>query len=526
MNNIFKDIANEIPSIINEKKRPILTILKYIDILTNKGKGFIKLDESEDLNKLLKRSFFDGKPDNLLTALNIINSSFNKLSIDKFTNYNLVDEQIDKYESIYEWNITDKFLFTCNRYGNYALKVILRLMNSPKMIQFIGDEYQRYKYILENQIYITDEKSVNNFIYLLLVDIGSEFKNNFFTGEFLYEKFSYYANDKWGINEKNKFTAIFSDPEYLNTNVRITLRSSTNLYNYHKYVLKAIYYANVIVFLTPANFLQTCSIKFKELIEFRNKLKIGNHLRYINYYNINSIYVKKNNFLINSGGLTYFIYDKNYVGNCEMYNNMIDLSKLNVIPTKINNLSIIFYLKEYCEINGSLKVIYDGSTGCFKSDDSRLYSYEKDNIRNIKVVTSIYSKDYNGLKNKGVMFCNFNDIKQHELKNINKWKVLISETCTAAGKGLSHNMIISEPGELYTNTFGVFIVNNLDTAKSLISYLKTNFVNTIIGELKIKNHINKHVLEYIPILPLDRIWDDENIFKFLNIKYENKTINY
>ena len=81
MNNIFKDIANEIPSIINEKKRPILTILKYIDILTNKGKGFIKLDESEDLNKLLKRSFFDGKPDNLLTALNIINSSFNKLSI-------------------------------------------------------------------------------------------------------------------------------------------------------------------------------------------------------------------------------------------------------------------------------------------------------------------------------------------------------------------------------------------------------------------------------------------------------------
>lgn len=518
MDKIINDLIREIPAIENYKHRPLISILKYIDIVSNGNKGFIELSDSEELSqKLLKKGFYNEKIDNLLTALKLINSSFNKSGNDAFTNLDLADSIVDEYEIIYGWHPKNKFLFPCNRYGNFSLKVIIKLMNSSIMKEFIEDDYNRFKYILENQIYIVDEKSVNNFIYLLLTDIGSEFKNNIFTGEFLYDKFVKHAQNEWGINCGNRFTAVFCEPNYIEFNARKkNIRSSTNVYVYQKYALKSVYFSDVVACLMPANWMKTNSNKLQNLSEFRIRIKISNHIRKINYYDIDNNYVNKNKFLMNCGGLSYIIYDSSYTGYCNVNNIMVNLSKIDIIPTNDENLELIYFVKDYCNNNGSLKIIYDGSSGCLKSDDNRLH-YEMDIKNNTKVITSIYSTNFYGNINNGAMFCDSENLGYFEKKNLKKWKVLLPETCTSAGKGLSSNMIISKPGELYTNTFGVFIVKTEESANSLVSYLKTDFVNTIISEIKIKNHINKHILEYIPNIPLDRIWSSQSILEYLNI---------
>ena len=515
MDNILEDLIKEIPAIFKYKDRPLLSILKYIDIVSNGDKGFIELSESEDLSKnYLRKGFYEGKIDNMLPALELINNSFNKSCNDRYSNLELVDSIINQYEIIYEWKPEDKFLFPCNRYGNFALKVIIKLMNSEKMKEFIDNDYERYKFIIENQIYVVDEKSVNNFIYLLLTDIGCEFKRNIFTGEFLYDKFVKHSENEWGIK---KFTATFCDPEYIDSSIRKNLRSTTSAYIYHKYILKSIYFSNIVNCITPANWMQTNSNKLKFLSSFRNKLKLGNHIRYINYLNLNNQNVKNDDFIVNSGGLSKFLYDFSYKGECCIDDEMVDLSKIDVIPTNSKNLELIYILNDYCKNNSSLKSIYDGLSGCLKSNDSRLHSEEIEDVKNIKIITSNHSTNFYGKRNIGYMFCSYGNLHYFEKKNLNKWKVLIPETCTSAGKGLSSNMIISGPQELYTNTFGVFIVNSEEEAKSLVSYLKTDLVDIIISELKIKNHINKHIMEYIPNVPLDRIWDSKSIFKYLNI---------
>lgn len=514
MDRILEDLVKEIPSINKYKNRPFLSILKYIDMAANGGKGFIELSHSEDLSKkYLKKGFFADKSEFILKALEVINNSFNKSGNDKFTNLDLVEDMIKEYEDIYGWHPNDKYLFPCNRYGNFSIKVIIRLMNSKEMKDFIEDEFLRYKHIIENQIYIVDEKPVNNFIYKILTDIGCEFDDNIFTGEFLYNKFIEFTKSECGF-DKSKFTATFCDPDFVDSTSIGSLRSSTSPFIYQKYVLKSIFFSKIVVCLTPANWMQTNSIKLKPLSDFRSKIKSGNNLRKITYLDTYNKYVKNDIITINNGGLSYFIYEINYNGPCFIGKKMIDLSKIDIIPTSLENLELIYFVNEYCKINGSLKGIYDGLSGCLKSNDKRLCKEEFGN--DIKVITSKYSTNFYGDKNSGVMFCDSKKLSYIESKNLNSWKVLIPETCSSAGKGLSSNMILSEPGELYTNTFGVFVVNDEKSANSLISYLKTDFVENIISKLKIKNHINKHILDYLPIIPLDRKWNSLDILRYIN----------
>jgi len=507
---ILYNLVREIPGLRGMTNNG--QILKYIDIVYNGDpnditSGNIELVDKEDLKELLQMGFYEGKIKKILPALNVINNSFNKKNLSRFTNLDLADNLVNKYGKIYGWHPTDKFLFPCNRYGNFAIKVIIKLMNSKSMKKFIKDEYQRYKYIIENQICITEEGAVNNFIYTLLVDNGKQFSNKIFSGNFL----------KSNKLTKNKFTAIFIDPEYISS-IPKRCDSSTYDYTYQDFILKSTEYSDVVVGITPANWMQTNSSKLKKLINFRNYIKEGNHLKLINYYDLNSDYVN-DNFLSNNGGISTFIYDKNHNGECFMFDKIVDLSKLDIIPTKIDNLELLYFLKDFCAKNGSLNDIFDGSCGSLRTKDTRLFSRSRSNSAAIRV--SKRSKDRYGVKGREFLFCDNNALKQCELKNKDKWKVLVAETCSSAGKGLSSNISVSNPGELYTNSFGVFIVDSKNSAESLVSYLKTEFVNETIGKFKIKNHINRDILKYIPKVPLNIKWTNSGVKKYLKIdKYE------
>ncbi len=203
-------------------------------------------DKLEDLIRYhLKDNFFNGKVDNLLTAYNIIN---NCLSETKISSVEIINSHLDNYEKIYGWHPNGKYLIPNNGYGHITIMLINRLMKSPVMCSFITDELQRYKYIIENQIYTTDFNARNNFIYLTLINTGLDFKHKNYYGDFLSDNFETYKETTWNIN---KFTAIFCEPPIKDENKR----SKTHSYIYHKWIIKAENYSDRIIGITPGRWL-------------------------------------------------------------------------------------------------------------------------------------------------------------------------------------------------------------------------------------------------------------------------------
>ena len=59
---------------------------------------------------------------------------------------------------------------------------------------------------------------------------------------------------------------------------------------------------------------------------------------------------------------------------------------------------------------------------------------------------------------------------------------------------------------------------------SLISYLKTEFASKIVLMRKIKNHINDDTLAWVPMVPLDREWNNELVETYFKLTTNEKNL--
>ena len=105
------------------------------------------------------------------------------------------------------------------------------------------------------------------------------------------------------------------------------------------------------------------------------------------------------------------------------------------------------------------------------------------------------------------------DVKENE----KFWKVI---TPTANGKALSGfgYKIICNPEQIHSGSYFSFRINNEEEAKYLLSYLDTKFANHLLSTRKISQQVNKRSCLYIPLVPLDRIWDDESVCDYFDIQ--------
>jgi hypothetical protein len=111
---------------------------------------------------------------------------------------------------------------------------------------------------------------------------------------------------------------------------------------------------------------------------------------------------------------------------------------------------------------------------------------------------------------------NKSEIKEFE----RKWKVI---TTAAAYKGTSGfaNMFIGKPDEIHSKSYISFNVNSEIEAESLLSYLKCKLPHVLLSLRKITHNLcNKEVFKWIPIPPLDRKWNNDDVHKFFNLSDE------
>jgi site-specific DNA-methyltransferase (adenine-specific) len=98
----------------------------------------------------------------------------------------------------------------------------------------------------------------------------------------------------------------------------------------------------------------------------------------------------------------------------------------------------------------------------------------------------------------------------------NFWKVITPRAAFGAYSGFGYKQI-SNPNEIYTDSYISFRVDNKSQAESLLSYLNTTFVNYLLSVRKISQDISKNTCKWIALVPLNKIWSNEEVYDYFKL---------
>ena len=394
----------------------------------------------------------------------------------------LIDESFWKRKDV-------KVLDPCAGVGNYSVVIIDKFMKG--LVEEFPDSEKRLKWILEEIIYINEYQSKNLFIYLQLFDSENQYKMNFNKGDYL----TLDIKETFGVD---KFDLICMNPPY-QEELKTKQGSAKPLYNL--FIEKAIKDSKKVISINPSRWFAGG----KGLEEFRKMMLSNKNLKEIVHIdNSKDVF---GNLVDIVGGISYSLIDEEYNGNCMFNDNLVDLSKFDIIVNPkyysiLNKLSGRVGLDTFCKGQS-----YSGIT----TNDSRLSKVKIDDS-----YIKCYVSQVNGLEK----WIKRTDVKQSV--DLNKWKVITAESNGSYPR--FGNKIIGSPNEVCNQSYDVFEVNTEIEAKSLLSYISTKFANCLLSMRKISQHIKPDTCKWIPMVPFDREWTDEQLFDYFSLTEEERNI--
>ena len=423
--------------------------------------------------------------------LNLYNKNELSKSIDKYlvphinekkqnaevsTPSTLRTEMIDKIPSDF-WKTPKKVFEPCSGKGGFLIDIVDKFMNGLKEV--IEDDEERYKIIVEECLYYSDINKQNIFIANLLLDPYNKYKLNSNEGDTL----KLNIKEKWMIEG---FDLVIGNPPY---NEELKESGGKPLYNvFIDFLLPD---TKLLSFIIPSRWFSGG----KGLDKFRERMLKRKDIVYIKHF-------KDSKKIFGSivdieGGVNYFLIDKSYNGLCNYNDELLNLDEYDIIVEN-KFKSIIKKLENYEKIT----TLYRGQ-GYYNitTNDVRLINDFKENT--LKCYVS---------QQKGF-------IKYIDKKEINKkfdnYKVI---TARANGKNnCLGNIFIGIPNEICNQSYISFNVNNEIEAKSLLSYLKCKLPNFMLSLRKISQDISEHTLKWIPLVPLNKEWTNNEVYEYLKL---------
>jgi hypothetical protein len=385
--------------------------------------------------------------------------------------------ELNEYDTECFTDLSKTWLDPAVGMGNFIIVLYYNLMKYLPNDEFKCNEDKK-KHILENMIYMSELNKKNCFLVKQILDPKHEYKLNLYNGD------SLNLNIKKTFNI-TKFDYIIGNPPY---NEELTQSGAKPLYN--KFIEKFIPLSYSLTFVVPSRWFSGG----KGLDKFRHMMLNRTDIVYINHFKDSKTVFGNQVDII--GGINNFLIDKCYSNLCYYNNIKIQLNKYDIlVDSKYYNL--IEKIINLPKLNN----LYKG----------RWYGIESNDKRLIKKYKSGYIKCYVSQKNGFIQYIKKNEIK----KDTNTYKVILTEA--NGNKGCFGNIFIGLPDEVHTGSYISFEVNNLNEAHSLESYLKCKIVNLFLSLRKISQHISLTTCKWIPLVPLDRIWSDEQLFVYFNL---------
>lgn len=370
--------------------------------------------------------------------------------------------------------------------GNFIVPIFFRLMKS--LIDLFPDEQQRKQHIVNNMLFMT-ESSVK-FANICKKIFGCNC--NIIIGDI--NKID--LNKKWGIKS---FDVIIGNPPYhQHSDGR---GSSKPLYNI--YIENFINKCQILLFLCPSRWFGAG----KGLAAFRKNMLLRKDIKkIIHYENSTQLFPGSSKIM---GGVCILYKDSHYYGYCNFNSSLCDLNKYDIIvePKYQSIVDKVLMKMESSLMNICIGQNYTG----IRSNDTRLLKYGDH-----KCFISEISK------NKQInLYVSKQDII---VRDYSKWKVFTVEAngyWKCFGK-----TFIGCPSQVCTQSYIVFEVDSLDEAVSLASLLDCKLVNFLLGIRKFSQHINPDTCKWIPLLPLDKIYNDDILYDIYELDYfERNLIN-
>jgi site-specific DNA-methyltransferase (adenine-specific) len=407
-----------------------------------------------------------------------------------FTPMKLVNEMLDKLPPEVWKNKNLIWYDPANGMGNFPIAVYLRLMESLK--EEITDEKERKKHILEKMLYMSELNKKNCLICSQIFDINGEYKLNLYNGDSL----SLDVKKQWNID---KFDVIMGNPPY-NKEFKCKNSYAEPLYNIFvsKYIDMCVY----LIMITPSRWFNGG----KGIEKFTKNMLKRKDIEIINHFSVSSKIF--GNTVIIKGGISYFLKNSHYNGFCKFNGNVTDLSKYDIIVDS-KYINIINKILQYEKITKFYKS--KGNYGISLTDKRLLNESNKNCIR-------CYVSKIKGY----IKYIEKND---KLIKKLGKFKVIVA-TASTGNNDCFGNMIIGLPEDVHSESYISFEVKTKNEVESLFSYLKCRFTNFLLKLRKITQNISENTVKWIPLVPLDRIWTDNEVNKYFNLTEEEiKLVN-
>lgn len=479
-----KEISEYIESLSREDKR--IAILSLLDGDNGmwvklksliKGNELTKMDHIKDVILMLRDFVKVGEVEKkkfgeVMTPLELVKEMISTLPEEVWLNPNL------------------KILDPCNGTGPYPLMVIYKLMKGLE--DWEPDPNKRYKHIVENMIYTCELQARNVFLWLCAVDPHDEYKTNTYWGSFLEDGFDKHMKEVWCVE---KFDIVLGNPPYQEMDGG-NRASAKPLYN--KFIDKSILICDVLTMIVPSRWFAGG----KGLDDFRKRMIESNSIKLLKHYGNNGTEIFGNNVLI-AGGVSYFLFDKNHKSNKFNFNGIPVEQKYDIIVRDPYCYSILDKISNFKSMD---TIVKPRSFYNIATNDSRLYN-DKVNDNYLKCFVS---------QQKGfIKYIDRNSVHRKFYSH----KVVTPRAYMTAENGLG-NIFYAEPTDLVTDSYIFLITNSKKESESLMSFLKTKFVNYLICLRKIDSSIKPTTFKWVPMVPFDREWTDSQLYEYFNLTEE------
>ena len=409
----------------------------------------------------------------------------------------MVKEMIQVIPNDFWSNPNLKILDPSNGVGPFPSLVIFKLMNGLE--EWEPDEEKRYKHIVENIIYVCELQPKNMFLWMCLVDPFDSYDINIYCGSFLDNDFDSYMKDVWNVE---KFDLILTNPPYQES-LNTKKGSAKPLYNL--FTEKSVKISDLVLMITPSRWFAGG----KGLGPFRKFMAGSNKIKLINHFD-NACEIFGDNVEI-KGGVSYFLYDNNYNGNCKLNGSETNLSNFDVLiqDNRFENL-----IERFENLESLSKICVGQSYAGITSNDSRLVDEKID-----ETYTKVFVSQQKGL----IKWIKREDIKKSA--TIDGWKVYTARAAGSTGNlGKFGNKIIGEPNSVCTQSYIVFNISSKKEAESCKSYLETKFANKMLSLRKVSQDIKPDTLKWIPLVPFDRDWTDDLLFEYFDLTISERKL--
>ncbi|MCY4225833.1 MAG: Eco57I restriction-modification methylase domain-containing protein [Bacteroidetes bacterium] len=319
------------------------------------------------------------------------------------------------------------------------------------------------------------------------------------------------------FGEKMQFNVIMGNPPYQMQDGGGTGKSAVPLYN--RFVDKSKEYKpDLLIFVIPARWYAGG----RGLDSFRsNMLSDPKISLLVDYPRSETVFSR----VTIAGGVCFFLHDQQYKGDCFV---IPDGDQTKATHRKLNEYDV--FIRDEMDVQILRKVQRKVNENGWKPMSEVVSPRNFFGIQAHRLPSSIFHNSTSACETllvtkDGDKYVHAIDIAKNS-ETLHLWKVIVSKASAGTGGVLNKSGIrvvitkprVIGPQSICTETYLLIdMFSSREPAERLLEYVKSRFFRFLLSLKTPTHNLSQKCFEFVPALPMDRIWNDEILYDFFDL---------